>query len=49
MFFFADVESVDFSRSQEAANIINTWCANATKNHIKNIVAPGLFSLDLLI
>lgn len=47
MLFFADVEAVDFSRSQEAAEIINRWCANATKNHIKNIVAPGLFSLDL--
>lgn len=43
MFFVPpDVESVDFARSQEAADIINSWCANATKNHIRDIVNPGL-------
>lgn len=40
---FKDVEPVDFARTQETANIINAWCANATNNHIKNIVSPGLF------
>lgn len=45
MFFVPlDVESVDFARSQEAADIINSWCANATKNHIRDIVNPGLWS-----
>ncbi|XP_055302785.1 serine protease inhibitor 27A-like [Sitodiplosis mosellana] len=39
-FYYSDVESVDFARSQEAANIINSWCANATKNHINDIVTP---------
>lgn len=42
---FAEVESVDFSRSQEAANLINTWCANTTKNHINDIVTPGMSTL----
>lgn len=38
-----DVEPVDFASSQEAANIINTWCSNVTKNHISDIVTPGAF------
>lgn len=42
VFFYLDVESVDFARSQEAADVINAWCANATKNHILDIVTPGL-------
>lgn len=37
-FYHSDVEAVDFARSQEAANAINAWCANATKNHIRDIV-----------
>lgn len=37
-----DVESIDFARTQEAANTINSWCANATKNNIRDIVNPGL-------
>lgn len=38
--YYSDVEPVDFARSQEAANIINTWCANVTNNHITDIVTP---------
>lgn len=43
-YFTIDVESVDFARSQEAADIINAWCATATKNYIKNIVSAGLYA-----
>lgn len=42
------MESVDFARSQEAANIINAWCANVTKNHIKDVVSPGLYYCSFL-
>lgn len=38
---FSDVVALDFSRAQESANLINAWCAEATKNHIQNIVTPG--------
>lgn len=38
------MEPVDFARSQEAANVINAWCANATKNHIRDIVSAGLYA-----
>lgn len=37
-FFATDVESVDFGKPAETAALINAWCANATKNHIMNIV-----------
>lgn len=33
-----DVESVDFNKPDQTAAIINAWCANATKNHIQDIV-----------
>lgn len=42
LFHKIDVEAVDFGRAQEAAKIINTWCANVTKNHIADIVSPGM-------
>lgn len=43
-YFKTDVESVDFARAQEAANAINAWCANVTKNHIKDIVSTGMYA-----
>ncbi|XP_031618765.1 serine protease inhibitor 27A-like [Contarinia nasturtii] len=39
--YHSDVERLNFDRSEEAANIINAWCANATKNHITDIVSSG--------
>lgn len=36
----SDIENVEFSKAQEAANIINRWCSNKTENYIMNIVTP---------
>lgn len=40
----SDVETLDFSNVQEATNVINAWCANATKNHITDIISAGLYA-----
>ena len=37
-YFDAEVQALDF-KSSNAANIINKWCADKTKNRINNIVA----------
>lgn len=33
------MESIDFDKPEEAADMINAWCADATKNHLTNIVS----------
>lgn len=40
-FFRSDIESVDFSQKQNAANTINTWCKEKTNNRIDNIINAG--------
>lgn len=40
--YYSDVETVDFSKPEETAAIINAWCSNSTKNLITNIVNPGI-------
>ena len=42
-YFDAVVKSLDFSKS-DAANIINKWCADKTKNRIKEIVGNPISS-----
>lgn len=44
---FLDIEQVDFQQTQKTAKDINAWCAAATKNHIKDIVTPGLYHAKL--
>jgi len=36
--FYSDIESVDFSKNQETANTINSWCKEKTNNRIDSIV-----------
>jgi len=40
-YFDAEVRALDFSRS-DAADIINKWCADKTKNRIKEIINPPI-------
>ncbi|XP_018301963.1 antichymotrypsin-2 isoform X5 [Mycetomoellerius zeteki] len=40
-YYKSDIQSVDFNESQEAANIINTWCKEQTNDRIKNIINEG--------
>jgi len=40
-YYKSDIQSVDFSKSQEAANTINTWCKEQTNDRIKNIINEG--------
>lgn len=44
-YYKSDIQSVDFNESQEAANIINTWCKEQTNDRIKNIINEGRHSL----
>lgn len=37
-YYFTKVEKIEFSKSTEAARIINDWCANITQNHIRELV-----------
>ncbi|XP_018056884.1 PREDICTED: serine protease inhibitor 3/4-like isoform X4 [Atta colombica] len=40
-YYKSGIQSVDFSKSQEAANTINTWCKEQTNDRIKNIINEG--------
>ncbi|XP_018376415.1 PREDICTED: serine protease inhibitor 3/4-like isoform X3 [Trachymyrmex cornetzi] len=40
-YYKSGTQSVDFSKSQEAANTINTWCKEQTNNHIESIINEG--------
>ena len=51
-YFRSTTQLVDFAKSDEAANIINTWVERITNNHINGIVSPrdldGLTALVLV-
>lgn len=36
--YFTRVEQIEFSNANDAAKMINDWCANITENHIKELV-----------
>ncbi|XP_018347603.1 PREDICTED: serine protease inhibitor 3/4-like isoform X4 [Trachymyrmex septentrionalis] len=40
-YYKSDIQSVDFSKSQEAVNTINTWCKEQTNDRIKSIINEG--------
>jgi len=40
-YYHSDIQSVDFSQNQVAANIINTWCKEKTNNRIDSIINDG--------
>ncbi|XP_017792670.1 PREDICTED: serine protease inhibitor 3/4-like isoform X2 [Habropoda laboriosa] len=40
-YFRSVTQLVNFSKSEEAANIINTWVEQTTNNLIKNLISPG--------
>lgn len=39
----AGIRSTDFSKPQQAANVVNNWVSNATHGLIPDIVTPGKF------
>lgn len=40
-YYRSDIQSVDFSQQEQAANTINTWCKEKTNNRIDNVVQAG--------
>lgn len=40
-FYRSDIQLVDFSQNQKAANTINTWCKEKTNNRIDRIINAG--------
>ncbi|KAG5311913.1 SPB10 protein, partial [Pseudoatta argentina] len=40
-YYKSGIQSVDFSKSQEAANTINIWCKEQTNDRIKSIINEG--------
>lgn len=40
-YYRSDIQSVDFGKSEEAANIVNTWCKEKTNNRINQIISAG--------
>lgn len=44
--FNSETESVEFSKSQEAANKINTWVEGKTNNKIKDLISPDSLTTD---
>ncbi|XP_070523830.1 serine protease inhibitor 3/4 isoform X6 [Cardiocondyla obscurior] len=39
-YYRSDIQSVDFSKKEEAANVVNTWCKEKTNDRIKSIINP---------
>ncbi|XP_052750912.1 zonadhesin-like isoform X2 [Galleria mellonella] len=42
--FGAEAENIDFSNTQQAADTINDWAEKETRELIKNLVSPNMFS-----
>ncbi|XP_071562389.1 serine protease inhibitor 3/4-like isoform X6 [Temnothorax nylanderi] len=40
-YYRSDIQSVDFAKGDEAANIVNTWCKEKTNNRIDSIISPA--------
>ncbi|EFA09184.1 serpin peptidase inhibitor 18 [Tribolium castaneum] len=39
--YYADSESIDFTKNVEAANVMNSWVEKHTKSKIKNLISSG--------
>ncbi|XP_071562407.1 serine protease inhibitor 3/4-like isoform X2 [Temnothorax nylanderi] len=49
-YYRSDIQSVDFAKGDEVANIVNTWCKEKTNNRIDSIISPDdVNSLTVLI
>ncbi|XP_052750959.1 antichymotrypsin-2-like isoform X2 [Galleria mellonella] len=44
--FEAEAENIDFSKPEQAADTINAWVEKETRDRIKNLVSPDIFSAD---
>lgn len=42
-YFESETQSVDFTKANEAAKIINDWSAEKTNNRITELFKPGRF------
>ncbi|XP_077255908.1 serine protease inhibitor 3/4-like [Temnothorax americanus] len=40
-YYRSDIQSVDFAKGDEVANIVNTWCKEKTNNRIDSIISPA--------
>ncbi|XP_011643107.1 alaserpin-like isoform X1 [Pogonomyrmex barbatus] len=40
-YYHSDIQTVDFTKKEEAAGTINTWCKEKTNNRIDNIIQPN--------
>lgn len=43
-YYVAEANELDFSKNEEAAEIINTWIENQTKDKIKDMIKPEMLS-----
>lgn len=43
-YYSSQIEPMDFTKSEEAANEINEWIANKTNNKIKDLISPSLLN-----
>ncbi|XP_011685298.1 PREDICTED: heparin cofactor 2-like isoform X2 [Wasmannia auropunctata] len=48
-YYGADVQQLNFGNANDAANIINSWVRENTRNNIKSIIQPGTLSADTQI
>lgn len=40
--FRSTAQNLDFSKTVESSQIINSWCEEKTNQRIKNVIQPGL-------
>ncbi|XP_024881051.1 serine protease inhibitor 3/4-like [Temnothorax curvispinosus] len=40
-YYRSSIQSVDFAKGDEVANIVNTWCKEKTNNRIDSIISPA--------
>jgi len=46
-FYGTDIRQLNFGNANNAANIINSWVREHTRDNIKSIIQPGTFNLSI--
>ena len=44
--FKSEAQSIDFTKSEETADVINKWVENQTNNKIKDLISPAALGAD---
>lgn len=48
-YYGTDIQQLNFGNANVAANMINAWVREHTRNNIKSIIQPGIYEILLKI